>query len=180
MSQFDAKIVYIKGGDNPVADMLSCLPIKMSSSSEAAIQTARSPYEFCPDDDEDNCRTVNTVLPATHACPLLSVYVLAETDIASTQAMTAVLSISQDPQLCIAIIKGYTTDPWCQKLCATAQGMPIIHEKDNLMFIRDHLVIPTSRNIQESLYHLAHDSLGHFGFEKLYGSLQNSYYWPNM
>lgn len=27
---------------------------------------------------------------------------------------------------------------------------------------------------------LAHDSLGHFGFHKTYGSLRTAYYWPNM
>ena len=30
------------------------------------------------------------------------------------------------------------------------------------------------------LFVLAHDVLGHFGFDKTYGSLRNAYYWPNM
>jgi hypothetical protein len=30
------------------------------------------------------------------------------------------------------------------------------------------------------LFALAHDVLGHFGFDKMYGSLRNTYYWPNM
>jgi len=48
------------------------------------------------------------------------------------------------------------------------------------MFIGGWLVILTSGNIWEMLLCLAHDLLGHFGFEKLYSSLWNSYYWPNM
>ena len=126
MSQFDAKIVYIKGKNNTVADALSCLPVTLSPSSDAAIQAARSPYEYCLDDDDDSIKTINAVLLATHACPLLTAHVLAETDIASTQAMTTVLSISQDPKLCMAIIGGYKTDSWCKKLHSTAPGMPTV------------------------------------------------------
>lgn len=42
------------------------------------------------------------------------------------------------------------------------------------------MIIPQHSNVCESLFHLAHDVLGHFGFSKLYGSLQKSFYWPNM
>ena len=129
MSQFNAKIVYIKGSGNTVTDALSHLPVEILSSSEAAIWTARSPYEFCPDDNNNDLSTVNAMLPATHACPLLSAHVLAKTDIASTQAVTAILSISQDPQLRAATIKGYETNTWCKKLHNAAQGMPIVQEK---------------------------------------------------
>jgi hypothetical protein len=34
--------------------------------------------------------------------------------------------------------------------------------------------------VHELLFHLAHDVLGHFGFAKTYGSLCESFYWPNM
>jgi hypothetical protein len=34
--------------------------------------------------------------------------------------------------------------------------------------------------VHELLFHLAHDILGHFGFAKTYGSLRESFYWPNM
>jgi len=34
--------------------------------------------------------------------------------------------------------------------------------------------------LRETLFSLAHDALGHFGFDKTYGSLQEAYYWPNM
>ena len=48
------------------------------------------------------------------------------------------------------------------------------------MYVGSRLVIPRHGNIREELYGLAHDVLGHFGFEKSYGSLKDSYYWPNM
>jgi hypothetical protein len=181
MSQFDAKIVYIKGEENSVADALSRLPLDVYASSKAAVHNAKSAYNYCPDNDNDNDDTgVNAVLPATHICPLLSAHALAETDVASTKAVTAVLSISQDPALTAAIVEGYETDPWCKTLHDASPGMPTIQEKNNLLFIGDCLVVPSNCNIQESLFRLAHDSLGHFGFEKLYGALRTSYYWPNM
>lgn len=180
MSQFDVKIVYIRGEDNTMADVLSHLPMSLSHSSETAMVTARAPYDYCPDNDDDGSMTVNVVLATTYTCPLLTAHALVEMDVAMTQAMTAVLSISQDPKLHTTIMNGYKTDSWCRKLQSATAGMPAVHEKGGLMFIGDQLVIPTTGSIRESLFHLAHDSLGHFEFEKSYGSLRNSYYWPNM
>ena len=48
------------------------------------------------------------------------------------------------------------------------------------MYISERLVIPRHGNIRETLFLLAHDTLGHFGFKKSYGSLKDAYYWPNM
>jgi hypothetical protein len=82
------------------------LLVAVALSSDAAINVARSLYEYCPDDDDNGTTTINAVLPATYACPLLSAHALAETNIATTQAITAVLSISQDPELHSTIIGG--------------------------------------------------------------------------
>ena len=41
-------------------------------------------------------------------------------------------------------------------------------------------MIPQDLKVCELLYNLAHDTLGHFGFDKSYESLRGSYYWPNM
>jgi hypothetical protein len=41
-------------------------------------------------------------------------------------------------------------------------------------------VIPQDLKVRELLYNLAHDTLGHIGFDKSYESLCGSYYWPNM
>jgi Integrase zinc binding domain len=42
------------------------------------------------------------------------------------------------------------------------------------------LAVPRTSTLRESLFCLAHDSLGHFGGEKSYLSLRNDFYWPNM
>lgn len=42
------------------------------------------------------------------------------------------------------------------------------------------LIISRTGALREALFQLAHDSLGHFGFDKTYGSLRSAYYWPNM
>jgi hypothetical protein len=52
--------------------------------------------------------------------------------------------------------------------------------KDGLMFVAGRLVVPRLNDVREHLFHLAHDVLGHFGFEKSYGSLRSSFYWPKM
>jgi hypothetical protein len=41
-------------------------------------------------------------------------------------------------------------------------------------------VVPRTGTIWEDLFRLAHDTLGHFGGEKSYRVLRDSYYWPNM
>ncbi|EDR10481.1 uncharacterized protein LACBIDRAFT_316917 [Laccaria bicolor S238N-H82] len=48
LSQYDARIVYIKGDNNNIADALSCLPVSDSTSTDAS---TRHPYDFCEDDD---------------------------------------------------------------------------------------------------------------------------------
>ena len=42
------------------------------------------------------------------------------------------------------------------------------------------MIIPHTGSLCELLFQLAHDTLGHFGFDKTYGSLRSAYYWPNM
>lgn len=52
MSQFNVKIVYIKGDNNTVADALSHLPTTSVTDSTAMIDAAQTPHEYCPDDDD--------------------------------------------------------------------------------------------------------------------------------
>ena len=59
-------------------------------------------------------------------------------------------------------------------------GLPNLQLWDKLWYIGECLIIPHTGNLQETLFTLVHDTLGHFGFHKTYGSLQDSYYWPNM
>jgi hypothetical protein len=50
----------------------------------------------------------------------------------------------------------------------------------SLWYVSDRLIIPRITDVWETLFRLAHDSLGHFGFDKSYESLRRSYYWPHM
>ncbi|KAF8240874.1 hypothetical protein L208DRAFT_1231027 [Tricholoma matsutake] len=149
MSQFDTKIVYIKGGDNTVANALSHLPVEISASSEAPIKTARSPYEFCPDDDNDDSITVN-------AGPVRSGFLTPKgvnRRPKPVQINAQIRWTATEPNR-TGLRAGYKTDTWCKKLRNAAQGMPIMQEKENLLFIGEHLVIPASGNIWESLLQL--------------------------
>ena len=47
-------------------------------------------------------------------------------------------------------------------------------------YVGNRLIIPHTGSLRELLFQLAHDTLGHFGFDKTYGSLRSAYYWPNM
>jgi hypothetical protein len=78
------------------------------------------------------------------------------------------------------IKNGYKEDPFCKKLKDTKDGVKGLTFEDSLWFVGGRLVIPRVGDLRETLFRLSHDSLGHFGFEKSYGSLRSSYYWPNM
>ena len=53
-------------------------------------------------------------------------------------------------------------------------------EETSFLYVGGRLVIPGDVRVREMLYSLAHDTLGHFGFDKSYTALRDSYYWPNM
>ncbi|GBE79178.1 Transposon Tf2-1 polyprotein [Sparassis crispa] len=42
------------------------------------------------------------------------------------------------------------------------------------------LSFPQVPKLCEAIFCLAHDSLGHFGFDKSYAAIRDTYYWPNM
>jgi hypothetical protein len=96
--------------------------------------------------------------------------------------ITSVLTISTDSKLLQKICDGYNTDPWCKKLTSISKGMPGLEfrKPECLCYVADHLVIPRVPEICEALFHLAHDMLGHFSFDKWYKSLCDAYYWLNM
>jgi RNase H-like domain found in reverse transcriptase/Integrase zinc binding domain len=90
----------------------------------------------------------------------------------------AVLRIEADKQILRDIKLGYEQDNFCIRL--PNSGMKGITNSNGLWYISSRLVIPHYGNIRENLFQLAHDSLGHFGADKSYGSLRDAYYWPNM
>lgn len=83
------------------------------------------------------------------------------------------MTITCDASLLQAIRDGYTTDSWCKDLPSIALSMPSVclDPVSKLWYIGDRLIIPHAGSIREELFWLAHDNLGHFGFDKSYASL---------
>ena len=174
LSQFNLTIKYLKGKDNSVADALSRPRMTVCS------PEAMNHRLFV---DEDDLDTVCVLLPskssAKAACKGLISGCIQEVN-ASTCVVAVTLAVSPDAGLLVAIKSGYKTDEWCKRLAVAAAGMQGVECRDGLWFIGDRLVVPRVNSVREYLYQLAHNALGHFGFDKLYSSLRDSYYWPNM
>jgi len=93
-----------------------------------------------------------------------------------------VLHISTDVTLRDDILEGYKTNPHAQQVIAALEAGSIegARSENGLLYVGKRLLIPAVNKVREALYHLAHDTLGHFGFDKTYEALRDSYYWPNM
>ena len=93
---------------------------------------------------------------------------------------STVSKLELDDNMLNAIKSGYLSDPFIAKLTSASAGMDSIHNENGFWFINNRLVIPDVKNVREGLFRLAHDSLGHFGFDKSFPSLRDSFYWPHM
>lgn len=141
MADFDHEIHYIKGEDNPVADALSRLP----------------------DSESENQST-----------PLVAAILLSQTRVPKREHISGVsagiLSISTHTELLDRIITGYETDDFCKQVeedIASGSIVGVRRSPDQkLVYIGSRLLIPKDLGVRELLYHLAHDCLGHFGFDK--------------
>jgi hypothetical protein len=177
MSQFDAKIIYLKGEDNIVADSLSHLPLDTPATTKA-----EGTYIFCPDNDESG-RICSIYCPFPLTWDLAKT--LSELDLRSHDDQSvnvcSTMSISADKMFLDEIKAGYQEDNWVTKTLVEARpSLPGIKLVNGLWYVGDCLVIPSIRNVCETLFRLAHNVLGHFGFDKTYASLCELYYWPNM
>jgi len=140
LSQYDARIVYIKGKDNSVADALSHLPCDNNN----AETTAQHLYSFCEDDD-----TINAI-----AC----IYLLSlqgpwetatslSTSPVALQTVNATLEITANKCLLEAIKAGYSDDAWCKTLSSASASLPALIFQDGLWYIGERLIIPRTGNI---------------------------------
>jgi hypothetical protein len=91
-----------------------------------------------------------------------------------------ILRVSTDASVLQEICAGYQSDSFCKKFIHSSIGMKGIHCSNGLWYVGDRLLIPRVRDIRENLFRLAHDAAGHFGADKSYATLRDTYYWPNM
>jgi reverse transcriptase-like protein/integrase-like protein/chromodomain-containing protein len=178
ISQYDGKIVYVKGEDNSVADALSRLPdnsyTTTPSSSSAELSSTHAYHS------PHHSGVIASILSTNSIHPMEAASSLCATGFEEFSSSGSSLSISTDESLLQQIRAGYEHDPFVSSLRAAAPGMKNIIHRDGFWFIGQRLVIPKVTAIREALFELAHDSLGHFGTDKSYAALRNAYYWPNM
>jgi Integrase zinc binding domain len=103
---------------------------------------------------------------------------LSEVEIAPNSSLT--FSISANKEFLALLHKGYQEDQWTRTLLSATPSMPNLMTNNGLWFLDDCLIIPNWGYLHKMLFRLAHDNLGHFGFDKLYETLHHAYYWPKM
>ena len=92
--------------------------------------------------------------------------------------VSTVLSLAMDMSVLMDICASYLLNSLCTKIVnSKATGVKNV---DGLWYIGSHLVIPWYKDLQENLFCMSHDCLGHFRTDKSYATLCDSYYWPNM
>jgi hypothetical protein len=93
----------------------------------------------------------------------------------NNDSVNVTLSISADESFLCDVKTGYLEDNFAKKLIVGTM-IPGVHEESGLWYVGDCLVIPRTGSCREDLFHLAHDSMGHFGADKAYANLRSSYY----
>ena len=179
LSQYDGKIVYVKGDDNSVADALSRLPEDLLDTSDSSLAADKSsqPIFHSP---QKNCPLASIFISKEKTELLNVASILSSTPFEGFDASGHLLSLSADTDLLQQIRDGYANDPFITSLQSASPGMKNITHRNGFWFIGQRLIIPKVTAIREALFHLAHDTLGHFGTDKSYSALRNAYYWPNM
>lgn len=153
MSQFDFEIRYIDGHKNTVADALS------------------------------RTKFIDTTPPTKRGSPVDVIAALIsippkQERIANLGATR--LTLTSNPSFAIKIKAGYQSDPWCIKMAAAAEGMSNFKSDNGFWWMNDRLVIPNVPAIRTQIFRWAHDLLGHFGIDKSYAALRDSFFWPGM
>jgi hypothetical protein len=94
--------------------------------------------------------------------------------------ISLVMSITTDGSLLNDIKNGYLADPWCVKLSKLTDSLPGLRHDNGLLYLNDRLIVPHVMHLRETIFRPAHNELGHFGIDKSYAAIRQSYYWPNM
>ena len=123
-------------------------------------------------------------MPDATPSSMLAVCALAHTRSPRSKwmCMAATLDITADESLLRDITAGYQNDEFAKQLRKNIKNGSIegACEENNLLYVGRRLLISNIPHVRELFYNLAHDTLGHFGFDKSYEALWDSYYWPNM
>ena len=99
MSQYDAKIIYIKGKKNSVVDTLSHLPCEDTTNSTE--RTAQHPYDYC----KDKCSSIACISSGLSHTPWETATML--TDGPEIISVSVTLNIFADKLLLQQIWDGY-------------------------------------------------------------------------
>jgi hypothetical protein len=86
----------------------------------------------------------------------------------------ATLSITAAPSILHDIWLGYEQDEFCKKFILASSLTPGVSTSNGLWYISDRLLIPRAGTICKDLFHLAHDTSGHFGTDKSYATLHDT------
>jgi hypothetical protein len=97
-----------------------------------------------------------------------------------TGVVSTVLHLTTDSNILQSIKVGYNEDSFCKKFIASGISIKGIRNANGLWYVGDRLLIPRVGDIRENLFRLVHDTASHFGADKLYATLHDAYYWPNM
>jgi hypothetical protein len=121
-------------------------------------------------------RSAGSVLCPAIASPYQAAFALSQH---CTHAVAApLIELSQDDELYNSILDGYSTDLWCIKVSKTT--MDGLKRCGAFLYYNARLVIPRANNLLSVLAVLAHNALGHFGFDKTYVAMRDTFYWPGM
>ena len=149
MSQYDGKIVYIKGNQNSIADALSWIPTILVDTTENALKEGSLTRSVFHDVHIDG--KIAAVLETPEIETLEMAGILAATTVQEAASPT-MLSITHDERLIMEIKEGYKSDPFTKALEDASPGMNIITSKDGFWFVSEHLVVPCLLHIHEMLF----------------------------
>ncbi|KAF7776706.1 hypothetical protein Agabi119p4_5099 [Agaricus bisporus var. burnettii] len=163
LSQYDYKFNYVSGVLNTAADALSRIPHPFLSPlpGDSLLIAARFLSKsfsilYSP--------TIPSTSGTSSVSPALSAASLMHLDVENT--LLKEICAGSDP----FIIK------LCDALCLNSMLPNSFSTRDGLFCYHDCLVVPNHVNLQEHLFYLAHNQLGHFGVNKSYANLCFSFY----
>ena len=112
-------------------------------------------------------------MPDATPNPMFATCALAYTRSPST-CVAAVLDITADESLLRDIRNSYERDDFAKQLRKdiSARSIEGARDENGLLYVGRRLLIPNVPQIHELFYNLAHDTLGHFGFNKSYEALR--------